>query len=397
MDAFFASVEQRDNPELRGKPVLVGGTGPRGVVCAASYEARPFGCHSAQPMSVARRNCPHAVVVKPNGKAYREASGIVFDILHSFTPLVQPLSIDEAFLDVTGSQRRFGDAVQIARAIKQSIRERTRLTGSIGVAPNKFLAKLASEMDKPDGLTVVPDKGIAEWLAPRPIGDMWGVGPAAERKLRSVGVRTFGDVQRMDARHLESLLGSWGRSIHELAHGRDDRPVHPDRRAKSISQERTFAVDVPDPDELLRWLLQQTEQVSARLRRHELRAKAVMVKIRYGDFRTITRTKTLPEPTDRTDALWGAARGLFTQWSRRDFQPVRLIGMGAAVSDADAADQLSLFGGEDDQRQRRLDQTTDSIRGRFGDDAIQRARLLRAADEHSDIDELVGEHLDKFD
>jgi len=307
MDAFFASVEQRDNPVLRGRPVLVGGTGPRGVVCAASYEARPFGCRSAQPMAIALRNCPHAIVVKPNGAAYREASNTVFDILHSFTPQVQPLSIDEAFLDVTGSQRRFGDAVEIATNIRQQIHQRTQLTGSIGVAPNKFLAKLASEMDKPDGLTIVPENDIPQWLAPRPIGDMWGVGPAAERKLQAMGVRTFGDVQRMDVRHIESLLGSWGRSVHELAHGRDEREVHPDRSAKSISQERTFGMDVPDPDELLRWLLQQTEQVSGRLRRHELRAKAVTVKIRYGDFKTITRSKTLPGATDRSDELWNAS------------------------------------------------------------------------------------------
>jgi len=397
MDAFFASVEQRDNPVLRGRPVLVGGTGPRGVVCAASYEARPFGCRSAQPMAIALRNCPHAIVVKPNGAAYREASNTVFDILHSFTPQVQPLSIDEAFLDVTGSQRRFGDAVEIATNIRQQIHQRTQLTGSIGVAPNKFLAKLASEMDKPDGLTIVPENDIPQWLAPRPIGDMWGVGPAAERKLQAMGVRTFGDVQRMDVRHIESLLGSWGRSVHELAHGRDEREVHPDRSAKSISQERTFGMDVPDPDELLRWLLQQTEQVSGRLRRHELRAKAVTVKIRYGDFKTITRSKTLPGATDRSDELWNAARELFTKWSNVDFHPVRLIGMGATVAGADATEQMPLFGSEDDQRQRRLDQTTDSIRSRFGDDAIRRARLITSSESQKQLDEPVGEHLDSFD
>lgn len=375
MDAFFASIEQRDNPELRGKPVLVGGTGPRGVVCAASYEARPFGCRSAQPMSVALRNCPHAVVVRPDGRKYREASKIVFDVLHSFTPMVEPLSIDEAFLDVTGSQRRFGPAEHIARDIRAQVRQHTNLTCSIGVAPNKFLAKLSSEINKPDGLTVVPADDIEAWLAPHPIRAMWGVGPAAERRLHDLGVRTFGDVQRLPVDVLDRALGAWGRRLHDLSFGRDARTVTPDHQLKSISQERTFAHDLDDAEQVLIWLLQQTEQVAGRLRRHDMLARTVTVKIRYGAFETITRNQTPSQPTDRTDELWSAAQSLFIAWAAESFRPVRLIGMGVIVADT-AAQQLSLFDQETAQRRQRLDALTDSIRDRFGEAAIVRGRVL---------------------
>ena len=351
------------------------GPGRAGVVCAASYEARPFGCRSAQPMSVALRNCPHAVVVKPNGSKYREASKAAFEVLHSFTPIVEPLSIDEAFLDVTGSQRRFGPAEQIARDIRAQILERTRLTCSIGVAPNKFLAKLSSEMNKPDGLTVVPDMNIPQWLALQPIRTMWGVGPSAERRLRDLGVQTFGDVQQIPIAVLEQSLGKWGRRLHHLSFGRDQRDVTPDHCRKSISQERTFGHDLDDPQQILTWLLQQTEQVAARLRRNNMHARTVTIKIRYGNFETVTRNRALPQPTSRTDVLWNAAEVLFQSWAKRAFRPVRLIGMCAIVADTPAT-QLSLFEESGVDRGPKLDALADAIRNKFGDAAIVRGRIL---------------------
>ncbi|MHC4991186.1 MAG: DNA polymerase IV, partial [Planctomycetota bacterium] len=265
MDAFFASIEQRDDPALRGKPVLVGGEGRRGVVAAASYEARAFGCHSAQPMAVAKRSCPQAVVVSPHGRRYREASQRVFQILESFTPLVEPLSIDEAFLDVTGCRRLHGTPRQIAETIKRRIREELGVTASVGLAPNKFLAKLASDMDKPDGLTVIAPDEIEQTLEELPISRMWGVGPATERKMRDLGVETFGDLQRYPAQALESCFGVHARRMSALARGLDHRDVVPDHKAKSISQEQTFADDLEEPDGVREILLGQVEQVGWRL------------------------------------------------------------------------------------------------------------------------------------
>ncbi|MHC4949176.1 MAG: DNA polymerase IV, partial [Planctomycetota bacterium] len=243
MDAFFAAVEQLDRPELRGRPLLVGGDGPRGVVAAASYEARRFGCHSAQPTAVARRLCPGAVVVRPRGRRYREVSDAVFEILRRFTPVVEPLSIDEAFLDVTGSRRLHGPPARIAAAIRAAIRAEQGLTASVGVAPNKFLAKVASDLDKPDGLVVVPADDVEGFLRDLPVERLWGVGPATATRLRSLGVATFGDVRALPVQTLEARLGSWGRRLHALARGEDERPVEVTRGARSISHERTFPRD----------------------------------------------------------------------------------------------------------------------------------------------------------
>ncbi len=370
MDAFFASVEQRDDPRLRGRPVLVGGDGLRGVVAAASYEARAFGCHSAQPMAVAKRACPHAVVVPPRGRRYRDISEQVFEVFESFTPLVQPLSIDEAFLDVAGSRRLHGPPRRIAAAIKQRVRDELGLTASVGVAPNKFLAKLASDMDKPDGLTVIEADAVETTLDPLPIGRMWGVGPATEAKLSDLGISTFGDLRRYPASVLASTVGAHAGRLVALARGEDHREVVPDTRARSISQEQTFGRDLEDPEQVSDVLLGQVEQVGRRLRRHGYRAATVTVKIRYGDFQTITRSSTFDEPTDGTDNLWQAARTLFRRWS---FRPVRLIGFGAGRLTTGAA-QLSLFGQHGDERRRAIDVVTDSIHERFGAEAIHRGR-----------------------
>lgn len=380
MDAFFASVEQLDDPSLRGKPVLVGGDGPRGVVAAASYEARKFGCHSAQPTAIAKRLCPQAIIVKGNGKRYRELSKQVFAMFHDVSPLVQPLSIDEAFVDVTGSQRLLGDGVTIATALRKRIKDETGLTASIGVAPNKFLAKLASDMDKPDGLTVVPSDDVAGWLAPLAIGRMWGIGPKSAEKLESMGVRTFGDMARMDAEWMEARFGKDGERYARLARGIDDRPVTPDREAKSIGHEQTFGSDLTHPDHVRPVLLDQTEQVARRLRRAGVIASSVSVKIRFGRFQTITRRCTLEAPTDATEVLWEATRGLFDKWAAESFSPVRLIGMQAGALTRGAA-PAGLFGEDERQRAREIDATTDAIVERFGKRAIRRGGTLDESSE----------------
>lgn len=373
MDAFFASVEQLDHPELRGKPVLVGGTGPRGVISAASYEARVFGCRSAQPTAVARRLCPQAIVVRGNYARYREVSQQVFSLFHDITPLVQPLSIDEAFLDVTGSIRLLGDPITIATNLRARIVQTTGVTASVGVAPNKFLAKLASDMNKPDGMTVIRPDDIGPMLAPLPVSRIFGVGPVAEKRLTGIGIRTFTDLRNVDAEVLARRVGQEEAERYKrLAWGIDDRPVVPDREAKSIGQEETFGHDLPDPDAVRTVLLAHVEEVGRRMRRHGQFARAVVVKIRFGDFETITRRTTLDRPTDATADLWLAARSLFDTWAGKAFQPVRLIGMSA--TDFAAPDgQLDLFAAGTQEKQRRLDAAMDKIQAKFGKNGVRRS------------------------
>lgn len=371
MDAFFAAVEQRDRPELRGKPVLVGGDARgRGVVAAASYEARPFGCRSALPTARALRLCPHAVVIRPRFERYAQVSRQVFEIFESFTPLVEPLSIDEAFLDVTGCTRLFGPPEEIARAIKSRIRAATELTASVGVAPNKFLAKLASDLRKPDGLVVVTPAGAQDFLDPLPIGRLWGVGAATLPRFEALGVRTFGDVRRMSEAQLRDQFGEAGEHFCQLVRGVDDRPVVPDRDAKSISQETTFAEDLSDRAELRVVLRSQVEHVAQRLRRHALQARTATLKVRTPDFKTSTRRVTLDTPTDQTAVLWQAVAALFEEWTRGNRAAVRLIGAGVAQLSPAGSGQLALFDDDAGRRRQRLDRTLDLIRERFGEDAI---------------------------
>ncbi len=372
MDAFFASVEQRDDPALRGKPVLVGGSGRRGVIAAASYEARVFGCRSAQPTAVARRLCPSAIIVKPRGRRYREVSREVFDCFQAVTPLVEPLSVDEAFLDVTGSRRLLGTPETIARDLKHEIRRQTQLTASIGVAPNKFLAKLASDLDKPDGLTIVPASQIEDFLAPLAISRMWGVGQATEARLNGLGIRTFGDLQSWPAETLTQHFGGFGDRLARLCRGRDLRPVVRSRDARSVSHEQTFGVDLADPQQVRDVLLRHVERVGERLRSHRLLARTVSLKIRFGDFETITRAATLDEPANRTDVLWRAALELFDRWTETNFQPVRLIGFATSHFTTAAGGQIELFTQNADQRLRKIDEVSDQIRSKFGDGAIHR-------------------------
>ncbi|MEO1718260.1 MAG: DNA polymerase IV [Planctomycetota bacterium] len=379
MDAFFASVEQRDDPSLRSKPVLVGGSGGRGVVTAASYEAREFGCRSAMPMSVALRLCPHAICVRGRYDAYKQASARVFEIFESVTPLVQPLSIDEAFLDVTGSRRAVGDAVSIAKTVRERMLAETGLTASVGVAPNKFLAKLASDMDKPDGLTVIEADKVQQTLDPLPVTRIFGVGGSAEKRLNRLGVRTIGDLRKLPVEAVTSALGSWGARVHELAHGIDDRPVVPDRVAKSVGHEQTFGVDLTEPDDVRAVMLDQAEQVGRRLRAKGRKAKTVTVKIRFGDFQTITRAQTLERAVDDTDSLYVAARSLFDAWAEVSFRPVRLIGVSASQLTGDGEpEQLGLFEDAGAQEKRRaVDAAFDAINEKFGKRVITRAGAIR--------------------
>ncbi|MBI3834341.1 MAG: DNA polymerase IV [Planctomycetes bacterium] len=374
MDAFFAAVEQLDHPELRGKPLLVGGDPKgRGVVSTASYEARPFGCHSAMPMAVALRLCPHAIVVRPRMDRYVEISQQVLGILEQFTPLVEPISIDEAFLDVTGSIRLLGPPEIMASELKQRIHASTNLTASVGVAPNKFLAKLASDLRKPDGLVVVAPDGVRDFLNPLPIARLWGVGKATLPRLERIGIHTFGEALRLSATDWRREFGDHGAHFHELVRGIDERPVVPDRAAKSISHEITFPVDIENHDYVRAVILDQTDAVAHRLRRHELLARTVSLKIRSGDFTTITRRATVPDATDQTEILWHAVSGLFETWAQQNPLPVRLIGVGAAQLSNRSCEQMSLFQGKLDERSTNLDRAMDAIRDRFGNNAISRA------------------------
>jgi DNA polymerase IV len=375
MDAFFATIEQMDNPKLRGKPVLVGHDGPRGVVATASYEARPFGCHSAQPMAVAKRLCPQAIVVPGRHERYREISQKIFALLDAFSPVIEPLSIDEAFLDLTGTERLLGPAPSVAARLKERIRQEIGLTASVGVAPNKFLAKLASDLQKPDGLTVIKPEDINTVLPPLPVSRIWGIGPVMAARLQLLGIHTIGDLRRFPLDVLKGRVGDEAEHYHRLAHGLDDRPVAVDEDAKSIGQEQTFEVDIGQPEAVQRVLADQVEQVAWRLRKHGLAARCVTLRIRFGDFQTITRSTTLAEPTASTAELEGVAFTIFDRWARESFQPVRLIGMTASHF-SKGEEQLSLFVDPQREQRRRVDAVSDAINQRFGKGAIQRGGSL---------------------
>ena len=375
LDAFFASVEQLDDPSLRGRPVLVGGVGARGVVAAASYEAREFGCRSAMPTSTALRLCPHAVMVPGRGARYSELSRRFMAILEEASPLVQPLSLDEAFVDVTGSHRLLGDGLTIATAIRRRTLEELGLVVSVGVAPNKFVAKIASDLEKPDGLVSIGAEGLAERLATLPIERMWGIGRKSAEAFRTQGLRTFSDLQKIDPDHLVTLFGESSRRFHQLAHGIDDRPVVSERISKSIGQERTFSEDISDREVLGDILLGEVEQVAERLRRTGARASRVTLKIRFGDFQTITRSRTIDQPTESTRTLWELGRSIFDGWCHEGFQPVRLLGF--SVGGLDRSGQVGLFEENGSDRDRVIDETTDAIIERFGSSAISRARAVR--------------------
>jgi len=374
LDAFFAAVEQRDHPEWRGKPLVVGigGANDRGVVSAASYEARVFGVHSAMPIRTAKRLCPDCLFVPVRGAAYQAASREVMSILRRFTPLVEPISIDEAFLDVTGSRQLFGDGESIARRIKATVRDELSLTASVGVATTKLVAKIASDLRKPDGLVVVEPGSEATFLAPLPISRLWGVGPSTATALRDFSVATIGDLAAVDRGALARRFGKHGASLVDRAHGVDPDPVDDPDAAKSVSHEHTFDEDTSDPEVLERTLLAMAEGVSGRLRHAGLKAATVTVKIRDSGFTTITRQRTLPEPTDMTEPIWQTALDL----ARPEIRGKRIRLLGVGTSAFGEREQLGLFGAEDD-RLRRAIEAADELRERFGTRAVTRARLLR--------------------
>jgi DNA polymerase-4 len=396
MDAFYAAVEQRDCPELRGKPLLVGGDPRgRGVVSTASYEARPFGCRSALPMAQAVRLCPQAIIVPPRMSRYVEVSRQIFDILERYTPLIEPLSIDEAFMDVTGSQRLHGDGPTIAAALRRDIERDTGLTASVGVAPNKFLAKLASDLHKPDGLTIVPRDDVFGFLDPIPIARLWGAGKVTQPRLEAIGIRTFADLRRAARETLVAEFGEkTGDHFFRLARGDDARPVVCDRDAQSISHEITFAIDVTDADHLRSVLLSQVDQVARRLRRAGMTARTATMKLRKSDFTTLTRSCTLDAATDQTDVIWEAVALLFDAWtrdvarrSRERIPAVRLIGAGVSGLSTGGGAQLSLFDAPASRRRRRLDETVDHIRDRFGGGSLQRGANVHSDNVRGDRDE----------
>ncbi|MEK6717124.1 MAG: DNA polymerase IV, partial [candidate division NC10 bacterium] len=384
MDAFYASVEQLDHPAYQGKPVVVGadprGGKGRGVVAACSYEARPFGIRSAMPISRAYRLCPKAIYVRPRMTRYSEMSDRIFAILRDYTDVVEPLSIDEAFLDVTASQRLFGPAEAIGQTLKARIRSELGLVASIGLAPNKFLAKVASDLGKPDGFVVVALGKERAFLDPLPISRLWGVGPKTEARLQRMGLQTIGRIAQTPVETLEAMLGGAGRDLWELANGIDDREVVPEQEAKSLGAETTFEKDTDDREEIRRTILELSDRVGRRLRREGYLAGGVTLKFRDHLFRTLTRAAILDHPTDVGDDLFREAWKLLQRvnWTGKR---VRLLGVTATRLLAAAeppGGQMPLFQPAADPR-RQLARTVDAIQERFGADAIARATLLSGA------------------
>ena len=376
MDAFFASVEQRDHPELKGRPLVVGGASGRGVVAAASYEARRYGIHSAMPMFMARQRCPELLVVSSRKGRYSEVSREVMVILQRYSPVLEQVSIDEAYLDAAGCQRLYGPPEAMARSIKEEIRKAVSLTCSIGVAPLKFLAKIASDMDKPDGLTVIEPGSVAEVIADLPIKKVPGVGKQAHRQLMQMGIATLGDVRHREAAMLVSRLGKFGYRLMDLAHGRDESTVTPHSPTKSISTERTLPADIQDREQLSRHLLAQSQEVGRQLRRQGFVARTITLKLKDRDFRQITRSSTLAHPTQGSETIYQAALTLLSKQALD--KPIRLIGVGASALMTDTTPrQASLFADADPQEDgwKKVDRAVDHIAERFGRSAVQRGSL----------------------
>jgi DNA polymerase IV len=377
MDAFYASVEVRDRPELAGRPVIVGGLSGRSVVLSATYEARAFGVRSAMPMSRAVRLCPQATVIPPRHGAYGSVSKEVMALFRSVTPLVQPLSLDEAFLDVSGAQRLLGSPRAIAELIRCQVAEQQQITCSVGVAPNKFLAKLGSMRCKPDGLLVIPADGVLEFLHPLPVSDLWGVGAKTGRTLARLGLRTVGDIAGTPVSALEAELGKAAAAhLHALASGRDDRDVEVGVAEKSVGAEETFEVDQDDPAVIKRELLRLSRRTTRALRSSGYAARTVVVKLRTADFKTITRSRTLPEATSETQRIYATACSLFETAGLSSRARLRLVGVRATglVPGAVSGTQLAL--GEQGTAWRDAESAVDKITVRFGPDAVRPATLV---------------------
>jgi DNA polymerase-4 len=377
MDAFYPSVEVLDNPTFKGKPVIVGGGKKRGVVSSASYEARKFGVHSAQPMAKAMRLCPDGIFLPVRMSRYKEVSNQVFEIFRRFTPLVEPLSIDEAFLDVTGSTRLFGQPEDIVKMIKQEILVETGLTVSAGIAPSKFVAKIASDIEKPDGLTIVPPNRIRDFLDPLPIKKMWGVGKVTQLAFSRLDIHTFKDLRQMPVKVLEKKFGKHGVKMHLLAKGIDERDVVPEHDVKSIGHEQTFPQDIIDLDAIKKELLALGDKVARRMRQNGVTGKTVTLKVKYSDFVQITRSTTLPKFTDDALEIYSAVCRLLekTEVAKR---PIRLLGISLSqLNVLCIGTQLSLFDqNQSSQKRQRLNTALDSLKEKFGDKSVRPGTLL---------------------
>lgn len=372
MDAFYAAIEQLDHPELRGKPVLVGGPSRRGVVSTASYEARPFGCHSAMPMATAMRLCPHAIVMPPNFKRYEQVSGIVMKTLATFSPRIEPLSLDEAFLDMTGAEGLFGAPAEMGRRMKTAVKEATGgLTVSVGAAVTKFVAKVASDFQKPDGLTVVPPDRTIEFLWPLPVSRLWGVGPHTQARLERLGLRLIGEVARADEAMLARRFGESGRHLRQLALGIDDRDVEPEREAKSVGAELTLEHDITGANAVIPHLRGCAERVARHLRQDGLLAAGVRVKLKTAAFRLFTRQAPVTPPTDSERELERAAIALLDHFDLT--VPMRLVGIAAfnLVEAGKRPVQQTLFDQESREKTRAIGHLVDRIRSKYGEKSVK--------------------------
>ncbi|MEZ7578173.1 DNA polymerase IV [Veillonella sp. 27098_8_77] len=393
MDAFFASVEQLDHPEYKGHPVIVGGLSSRGVVATASYEARKFGVHSAMPISRAKKLCPHGIYVYPNMARYKEISHIIHKVMEEFTPIIEPLSLDEAFLDVTGITHKFTGPKALGRAIKDRVFEETGLIISAGLAPNKFLAKLASDLDKPDGLVVIPYGKECESLANLPIKRIWGVGPSTERRLKDGGFALIKDVQALpDEKPLVPYVGNQARRIWELARGIDERPVEPDRQIQSVGNEETYESDIEDPAVIDLELHYFANRVAKRLRKYGLMGYTVSIKVRYNDFKTVSRQKRLDSATDQERIIYDTSVLLWNKLMRTaplpqfdtsvlnmPIKPIRLLGVTVSGLSTEGIVQDDLFSIGTDEKDEKLSTVLDSLASKFGEGAIMSGALWRRA------------------
>ncbi len=376
MDAFFASVEQLDNPEIADKPVIVGGTSNRGVVAASSYEARKFGVFSAMPIFQARQKCPQGIFIGPRGWRYKEVSVHVMSILSSFSPVIEQVSIDEAFMDVAGCESMFGTPTEIGVKIKQKIKSDVHLTCSVGIAPLKFLAKIASDMDKPDGLTVIAPDEVDAFIKTLPVSKISGVGKQTARHLEKMGIVILGDVKRYTREKIVARLGKYGNRLYELGNGIDRSEVNVHRSVKSISTEETLAVDIIDVERLKKYLLKHSEDVGRQLRQKGRKARTVTLKIKHSDFKQVTRQTKLPYYTFSSEKIYKAAVNLLENYPLS--KPVRLIGVGASdLDDKKQAVQMDLFSGSDGGvgKWEKVDTTVDAIVEKFGKDVIIKAGL----------------------
>ncbi len=373
MDAFFASVEQADNPEYRGKPVIVGGA-ERGVVCAASYEARRFGLRSAMPIFQAKKLCPGGIFLPVRMSRYKEMSRRVMEILHEISPLVEHVSIDEAFVDITGTECIHGHPCEMALHLKSRVLLATSLSCSVGIAPNKFLAKIASDFKKPNGLTIIEEADVQSFLESLAVRKIPGVGKRTAEELRKLGVNTAGDIMKFPARFWVKKFGKWGARLFEKAQGIDNSPVEPSSDPKSISAEETFARDVESVAEIEKMLLAQAEEVGRDLRKHGLRGRTVTLKLKFSDFKVITRSRTLTEPFDSTDLLFETARKLLCELKLSS--KIRLVGVGVSGFSTGLSQMRIPDSAGPSRRRGHLDHALDAIQDRYGKEAIKRGRLL---------------------